>query len=62
MSFLWLQIIITKYTGQQLKKVERVAQTLSQESFHRFWNNFDFVPPMIPRLYNLTYIVYRKYL
>ena len=37
MSFLWLQNIITKYRGQKLKK----------DIFKRFWNNFDFVPPMI---------------
>ena len=47
MSFLWLHIFITKYIGQYLKRVKRVGRTLSQEIFKKFWNNFDFVPPMI---------------
>ena len=68
-EILWLQIVTmiygdahgdtsSWYTGQTLKWVERVGLTLSQDIFKRFWNNFDFVLPMI---YNLTYIVYLKY-
>ena len=48
----------SSYTGENLKWVERVGLTLSQDIFKRFWNDFDFVLPMI---YNLTYIVYLKY-
>ena len=62
-SFLWLQIIINKYTGQWLKRVERVGRTLYQEIL-RFRNNFDFVPPMINNTKAIIWLmdkVYRKY-
>ena len=64
MSFLWLQIIINKYTGQWLKRVERVGRTLYQEILNRFRNNFDFVPPMIYNTKAIIWLmdkVYRKY-
>ena len=63
-SFLWLQIIINKYTGQWLKRVERVGRTLYQEILNRFRNNFDFVPPMINNTKAIIWLmdkVYRKY-
>ena len=63
-SFLWLQIIINKYTGQWLKRVERVGRTLYQEILNRFRNNFDFVPPMIYNTKAIIWLmdkVYRKY-
>ena len=68
-EILWLQIVTmiygdahgdtsSWYTGQNLKWVERAGLTLSQDIFKRFWNDFNFVLPMI---YNLAYIVYLKY-
>ena len=58
MRFLWLQIVITKYTGQSLKRVEcvrRTCRTNTKKIFTRFWNNFDFVPSMI---YDIKIIIW----
>ena len=50
-NFIFCEVIISKYTGKQLKTVESARRTcrgtLSQEIFKRLWNNFDFPSPMI---------------